>query len=192
MTKGKSLPSVQGESRLYSAFLLWSCPYRGSSRKNYTGTDSVGKRCLRELVDIPGSLPLGSRMMSPNDKKLGAIVETANLAFKSLATVKADSSSLPLAQKSRYAFIRQDPADWKLVNVMSIYKKGQKDDLENYRPVKPNLGDGQGYGREYPEYCYMAHVGQPGDQAQPIWIYEGQVLLDKSDLLLQQSDPLSR
>lgn len=34
---------------------------------------------------------------------------------------------------------------------MSIYKKGQKDGLGSYRPMKPNLGSGQDYGRYYPE-----------------------------------------
>lgn len=29
--------------------------------------------------------------------------------------------------------------DWKLPNVKSIYKKGQKDDLRNYRPVSMTL-----------------------------------------------------
>lgn len=55
-------------------------------------------------------------------------------------------------------FTRQVPADWKLVNVPSIHKKGQKDDLGNYRPVKPNLGSGQGYGRDYPEYHCTVHA----------------------------------
>lgn len=54
---------------------------------------------------------------------------------------------------------RQVPAHCKLVNVMSIHKKGQKDDLGNYRPVKPNLGFGQGYGRDHPQYHYTAHAG---------------------------------
>ena len=30
-------------------------------------------------------------------------------------------------------------------------------------------------------------TGQPGDQAQSAWVYEGQVLLDEPDLLLWQS-----
>ncbi|KFV51836.1 hypothetical protein N328_02739, partial [Gavia stellata] len=30
---------------------------------------------------------------------------------------------------------RDDPVDWKLANVMSNYKKGQKEDPGNYRPV---------------------------------------------------------
>ncbi|KAK4825843.1 hypothetical protein QYF61_003094 [Mycteria americana] len=35
------------------------------------------------------------------------------------------------------------PADWRLINVMSIYKKGQKEDLGNYRPVSLTLVPGQ-------------------------------------------------
>ncbi|GAB0179491.1 mitochondrial enolase superfamily member 1 [Grus japonensis] len=30
---------------------------------------------------------------------------------------------------------REVPDDWRLANVMPIYKKGQKEDLRNYRPV---------------------------------------------------------
>lgn len=44
--------------------------------------------------------------------------------------------SKPLSIKYQQSwFIEGVPADWKLANVMPIYKKGQKDDLGNYRFV---------------------------------------------------------
>jgi len=35
------------------------------------------------------------------------------------------------------------PANWKLVNMMPIYKKGQKEDPRNYRPVSLTLATGK-------------------------------------------------
>ncbi|GAB0183988.1 mitochondrial enolase superfamily member 1 [Grus japonensis] len=35
------------------------------------------------------------------------------------------------------------PVDWRLANVMPIYKKGQKEDLGNYRPVSLALVPGE-------------------------------------------------
>ncbi|GAB0194769.1 mitochondrial enolase superfamily member 1 [Grus japonensis] len=35
------------------------------------------------------------------------------------------------------------PVDWGLANVTPVYKKGQKDDLGNYRPVSPTLVQGK-------------------------------------------------
>ncbi|KAK4824608.1 hypothetical protein QYF61_016877 [Mycteria americana] len=70
------------------------------------------------------------------------------------------------------------PDDWRLANVTPIYKKGQKEDPGNYRPVSLTLVPGK------------ACAGQPGDQAQPAWVHERQVLLDQPDLLLRSGDHL--
>ncbi|GAB0203928.1 mitochondrial enolase superfamily member 1 [Grus japonensis] len=71
------------------------------------------------------------------------------------------------------------PDDWRLANVTPIYKKGQKEDLGNYRPVSLTLVPGK-----IMECAHQGGAGQPGDQAQPTWIHERQVLLDQPDLLL--------
>ncbi|KAJ7408872.1 LINE-1 reverse transcriptase [Pitangus sulphuratus] len=60
----------------------------------------------------------------------------------------------------------EGPADWKLENVMPIYKKSLKDDPGNCRPVSLTSVMEEGYGRNHPECPYMALTGQPGDQAQ--------------------------
>jgi len=49
---------------------------------------------------------------------------------------------------------------------------------------QPSLGVGEGYGADHSGCHRAAHTGQPGDQAQPAWAYERQVLLDQPDLLL--------
>jgi len=49
---------------------------------------------------------------------------------------------------------------------------------------QPDLGAGQDYGVIHPECAHRACEGQPGDQAQPAWVHERQVLLDQPDLLL--------
>lgn len=53
---------------------------------------------------------------------------------------------------------REVPANWKLVNVTSIYKKGWRDDPRNYRPVSLTLVPGKVM--DDPECHYMAHAGQ--------------------------------
>lgn len=53
-----------------------------------------------------------------------------------------------------------------------LYKKGQKVDVGNFRLVSAR----EGYGADHPSP--MAHTGQAGDGAQPVWAHERQVLLD--------------
>lgn len=44
--------------------------FQGSSWKNYMETGPVRKRGPRNLVDIQGSLPLGLRIMHPNQQEI--------------------------------------------------------------------------------------------------------------------------
>lgn len=50
---------------------------------------------------------------------------------------------------------------------MTMYKK---EDLGNYRPVRPCAGEG--HGADYLECHHMACAAQSGDQAQPARVYE--------------------
>ena len=48
----------------------------------------------------------------------------------------ADVVAKPLSIIFQQSWVTGDvPADWRLANVMSIFKKGQKDDLGSYRPI---------------------------------------------------------
>ena len=71
--------------------------------------------------------------------------------------------------------------------LLPIYKKGRKEDQGKPQACQPALGAREGFGAGH----YMAHAGEPGDQAQPAWVYERQVQLDKPDLLIRQDDSLS-
>ena len=76
------------------------------------------------------------------------------------------------------------PADWRLANMTLIYKEGWKEDLGELQICQSDLGAREGYGADRLECHHTARTGQPGDQAQPAWIYERQVLLEYPDLLL--------
>ena len=76
--------------------------------------------------------------------------------------------------------------DWRLASVTPIYRKDHKENLGNYRPV--SLGAREGYGTDDLEWDHTASAGQPGDQAQPAWFHERQILLDQPDLLLWLND----
>jgi len=69
------------------------------------------------------------------------------------------------------------PADWRLANVMPIYKKGWKGDLGK-QACQSDLGAREGYRPDHLECHHMAGIGKTGDQAQSAWVYERQVLLD--------------
>ncbi|KAJ7395725.1 rna-directed dna polymerase from mobile element jockey-like [Pitangus sulphuratus] len=55
--------------------------------------------------------------------------------------------------------------EWKLANVMPIYKKGWREIPGNYRPVcLSDVGAREGYGADDPECHHTAYAGQPQDQ----------------------------
>jgi len=66
--------------------------------------------------------------------------------------------------------------------VIPIYKKGHKEDPGNYRPISMTLVPKKVM--EQTKGDHTACAGQLGDQAQPAWAHERQVLLNQSDLLL--------
>ena len=49
---------------------------------------------------------------------------------------------------------------------------------------QPDFGAGEDYGALHPECAHWACEEQPGDQAQPAWVHERQVLPDKHDFLI--------
>jgi len=74
---------------------------------------------------------------------------------------------------------REVTDDWRIASVTPTYKKGRKEDPGSYRPVRLTSVPGK-----ITECIHQACAGQPGDQAQPVWVRERQVLLDQPDLLL--------
>ena len=67
------------------------------------------------------------------------------------------------------------PDDGRMANVTLLYKKGQKEDPGNYRPVSLTSVPGK---------IMELFILSEGDQAQPAWVHERQVLLDQPDLFL--------
>ncbi|KAK4819009.1 hypothetical protein QYF61_024125 [Mycteria americana] len=81
--------------------------------------------------------------------------------------------------------IGEVPADWKLANVMPIFKKGRKEDLGNYRPVSLTSVPGK-----LMEQIILSAITRHVENNQGIKPSQhGQVLLDQPDLLLRQGDP---
>ena len=62
---------------------------------------------------------------------------------------------------------------------------GPEAGFEELQACQPDLSAGEGYGADHLACLHTAYTGQPGDQAQPAWVYARQVLLDQCDLLWQ-------
>ena len=76
------------------------------------------------------------------------------------------------------------PDDCRIASVTPIYKKGWTEDPGNYRPVSLTSVLGKITEWFILSALTQACEGQPGDQTQPAWVHERQVLLDQPDLLL--------
>lgn len=74
--------------------------------------------------------------------------------MRELAKVLAKTLSITYQQSCLTAEIL---ADWRLANVMPIYKKGWKNGPRELQGYQPDLSSGRGYGRDHPECHYMAH-----------------------------------
>jgi len=73
-------------------------------------------------------------------------------------------------------------------NKITPNKQGPEGGCWELQACQPDLGAEQGDGAIHPECAHQACERQPGDQAQPAWVHERQVLLDQSDLLLGPGD----
>ncbi|PKU33840.1 rna-directed dna polymerase from mobile element jockey-like [Limosa lapponica baueri] len=76
------------------------------------------------------------------------------------------------------------PDDWRVANVMPIYKKGRKEDLGNYRPVSLTSVPGKIMERIILSELAWQVQGSQGIRAQPAWVYEREVLLNQLVLFL--------
>ena len=72
------------------------------------------------------------------------------------------------------------PADWRVANVTSIFKKGGREKTGNYRPVSLTLEVGKNSQIHYQGLYSRALRKQWQDQTESAWIYEGEIMLDKS------------
>jgi len=63
-------------------------------------------------------------------------------------------------------------------------QEGLEGESQELQSCQPDLGAREDHVVVHLECTHRACEGQPQDQAQPAWVYETQVLLDQSDLLL--------
>ncbi|KAK4820612.1 LOW QUALITY PROTEIN: hypothetical protein QYF61_001918 [Mycteria americana] len=116
------------------------------------------------------------KSMGPDEIHPRVLKELADLLTKSLSIIYQESW-----------LTGEVPADWRLANVTPIFKKGQKEDPGNYRPVSLTLVPGK-----LMEQIILSAITRHVEDNQGIKPsqHERQVLLDQSDLLLRQGDRL--
>lgn len=82
------------------------------------------------------------------------------------------------------------PVDWWQANVMPNYKK-LEGGCGELQACQSDIGAGEAHGTDYFECHHAVFKRQPSDWALSAWVYQRQVPLEKSDLLLRQGDVLS-
>ncbi|KAK4822905.1 hypothetical protein QYF61_023268 [Mycteria americana] len=113
------------------------------------------------------------KSMGPDEIHLRVLKELADVLTKPLSIIYQQSW-----------LTGEVPADWRLANVTPIFKKGQKEDPGNYRPVSLTLVPGK-----MMEQIILSAITQHVEDNQGIKPSQhGQVLLDQPDLLLRQVD----
>jgi len=81
-------------------------------------------------------------------------------------------------------------ANWEGPSCLDVSKcgahlqEGPEGGCGELQACESDLGAREGYGTDHLECHHVAHIGQPGDQAQPAWVHGKQVQLDQPDLLL--------
>jgi len=79
---------------------------------------------------------------------------------------------------------RGSPRQLEACQCDAYLQEGLEGGSRELQACQPDLSAKEHYGVVHPECARQACEGQPGDQAQPAWVHERQVLLDQPDLLL--------
>ncbi|KAJ7419448.1 hypothetical protein BTVI_25187 [Pitangus sulphuratus] len=95
-----------------------------------------------ERTEAPALLREAEKVLAiqPGEEKDYGPRGLSALSWRTM-TVKMINSQSTL-KFCRICFSREIPADWNLANVVSIFEKGKKEDLANYRPVSLTLVPG--------------------------------------------------